>query len=155
MEGIDAAAVTAWFERNVPGMQPPLRFDLVSGGKSNLTFGAHDAAGHAYVVRRPPLGHVLATAHDMSREYRIISALWGKGVPVARTYGLCQDASVNGADFYVMDFVDGVVLHDADAARTVADADRRALGEDIIDVLAELHVLDPNSGARRPTSSGS
>ena len=145
MEGIDAAAVTAWFERNVPGMQPPLRFDLVSGGKSNLTFGAHDAAGHAYVVRRPPLGHVLATAHDMSREYRIISALWGKGVPVARTYGLCQDASVNGADFYVMDFVDGVVLHDADAARTVADADRQALGEDIIDVLAELHVLDPDA----------
>jgi aminoglycoside phosphotransferase (APT) family kinase protein len=81
----------------------------------------------------------------MSREYRIISALWGKGVPVARTYGLCQDASVNGADFYVMDFVDGVVLHDADAARTVADADRRALGEDIIDVLAELHVLDPDA----------
>lgn len=145
MDGIDAVGVTRWFEAHVPEAAPPLRFELVSGGKSNLTFGVYDSAGHAYVLRRPPLGHVLATAHDMAREYRIISALHGNGVPVARTHGLCQDAAVNGADFYVMDFVDGVVPHDAAAAQAIAPADRRALGEHIVDVLAALHTVDPDA----------
>ena len=145
IEGVDTAAVTAWFERAVPSAQTPLQFELVSGGKSNLTFGVRDNAGHRFVLRRPPLGHVLATAHDMSREYRIITALYGKGVPVARTHGLCQDPAINGADFYVMDFVDGTVLHDGAAGESIPMADRHALGENVIDVLATLHQLDPDS----------
>ena len=145
IEGVDTAAVTRWFERSVPAAQMPLQFELVSGGKSNLTFGVLDRTGQRFVLRRPPLGHVLATAHDMSREYRIITALYGNGVPVARTHGLCQDAVVNGADFYVMDFVEGTVLHDAAAGASIPMADRHALGEHVIDVLAALHQLNPDS----------
>ena len=83
--------------------------DLVAGGRSNLTFEVSDAAGSRYVLRRPPTSHVLPTAHDMSREYRIISALGPAGVPVPPALGLCTDDSVNGAPFYVMGFVDGVI----------------------------------------------
>ena len=83
MEGIDATRVTAWFEANIPGAAPPLSFELIAGGRSNLTYKVTDAAGRAYALRRPPTSHVLPTAHDMSREYRIIAALGPAGLPVA------------------------------------------------------------------------
>ena len=118
-EGIDAAAVTAWFEARVDGCTPPLAFDLIAGGHSNLTFSVSDSAGGHWVLRRPPLGQVLASAHDMGREHRIISALSDTDVPVPDTIGLSPDDSVNGAPFYVMDFVDGKVLRSrADAEET-------------------------------------
>ena len=82
-QGINADAVTAWMLANVEGLVGPLSFDLISGGRSNLTFGVTDAAGRTVVLRRPPTSHVLATAHDMSREYRVISALRDTDVPVA------------------------------------------------------------------------
>jgi aminoglycoside phosphotransferase (APT) family kinase protein len=95
------------------------------------------------VLRRPPLGHVLATAHDMSREHKIMSALGPTEVPVPPVVGLCSDDSVNGAPFYVMRFVDGHVVRDADTAREVLDADgRRRAGDDIADVLAAIHSVD-------------
>ena len=81
-EGIDAARVTEWFETHVPGVNPPLGFSLIAGGHSNLTFSVSDAAGGRWVLRRPPLGQVLASAHDMGREHRIISALGPTPVPV-------------------------------------------------------------------------
>lgn len=145
MEGIHAEQVTAWFKQHVPGIATPLSFSLISGGKSNLTYRVEARDGSAYVLRRPPLGHVLETAHDMGREHRIISALYGKGVPVAKTHGLNLDKSVNGSPFYVMDFVRGVVLQDEAAARSIDPADRRALGEHIVDVLATLHSIDPDA----------
>src|SRR5215210_1718411 len=117
VEGIDAPRVTEWFERHVPAAVPPLSFTLIAGGHSNLTYRVDDQAGGAWVLRRPPLGQVLATAHDMGREHKIISALGPTDVPVAPAIGLCTDESVNGAPFYVMDFVDGLVLRDATAAR--------------------------------------
>ena len=80
---------------------------LIAGGRSNLTFTVTGADGRRFVVRRPPLGHVLATAHDMAREHRIIAAVGTTGVPVPPTLGLCTDDAVNGAPFYVMGFVDG------------------------------------------------
>ena len=143
MEGINEDRVTAWFETNVPEVRPPLKFGLISGGKSNLTYHVDDAAGHAYVLRRPPLGHVLESAHDMNREHRIISALYGTGVPVARTYGLCQDKEVNEADFFVMDCVDGTVLHNADAALTMSEQQQYSFGKDVADVLVKLHTIEP------------
>jgi aminoglycoside phosphotransferase (APT) family kinase protein len=144
VQGIDAAEVTAWFAERVE-VAPPLTFDLITGGHSNLTFKVTDAEGRAWVLRRPPLGQVLATAHDMGREHRIISALAPTDVPVAPTIGLSADDSVNGAPFYVMDFVEGhIVRSKASAEALTVDARRRA-GEDLVDVLARIHAVDPAS----------
>ena len=143
IEGIDAASVTAWFEQNVPGATPPLAFELIAGGRSNLTFKVTDAAGNAYALRRPPVSHVLPTAHDMGREYRIISALQDTPVPVAPSLGFTDDPAVNGAPFYVMGYVDGHVLRDATTAEKVIDeAARRRAGEHLADVLADIHAVD-------------
>jgi len=143
VEGIDAPKVTRWFEDNIDGVTPPLSFTLIAGGHSNLTFAVTDVAGHRWVLRRPPLGHVLATAHDMRREHTIISALGPTPVPVAPALGLCEDESVNGAPFYVMGFVEGNVIRDAQAARTLLDeSQRRTAGESIADVLAAIHAVD-------------
>jgi aminoglycoside phosphotransferase (APT) family kinase protein len=143
VRGIDVVAVTRWFREHVEGAEPPLEFSLIAGGHSNLTFKVTDAAGHEYVLRRPPLSHVLASAHDMGREHKIISALWPTPVPVPQALGFCPDATVNGAPFYVMRFVPGVVLHDADiAVRSLGERERRATGESFVDVLADLHAVD-------------
>jgi aminoglycoside phosphotransferase (APT) family kinase protein len=143
VQGVDVDRVTAWFTEHIAGTTPPLEFRLIAGGHSNLTFGVTDAAGATYVLRRPPLGHVLATAHDMSREHRIISALGPTDVPVAPALGLCTDDSVNGAPFYVMGFVEGHVLRDAATATAALDeAGRRRAGESIVDVLARIHAVD-------------
>jgi aminoglycoside phosphotransferase (APT) family kinase protein len=143
VEGVDGPKVTAWFEANVDDVHPPLQFNLIAGGHSNLTFSVTDAKGQVWVLRRPPLGHVLATAHDMRREHTIISALGPTPVPVAPAIGLCSDEDVNGAPFYVMGFVDGTVIRDANTARTALDeAGRRRAGESIADVMAEIHAVD-------------
>ncbi|MFU8814417.1 MAG: phosphotransferase family protein [Pseudomonadales bacterium] len=142
--GIDEDRVTEWLVERIPDLAPPLTFSLIAGGHSNLTFRFVDSNGAAYVLRRPPLGHVLESAHDMSREHRIVSALEGSAVPVAPTYGLCQDPAVNGAPFYVMGFVAGKVLHDAEVASTLPEQERGELGLHVIDVLATLHQLDPD-----------
>ena len=140
--GIDAVGVTRWFESMAEGVEPPLRFDLIAGGHSNLTYGVTDQTGSRWVLRRPPLGQILATAHDMGREHRIISALVPTDVPVPPTIGLCTDPEVNGAPFYVMEFVDGTVVRDQAAARRLDVAQRRTASESIVDVLAAIHGVD-------------
>jgi aminoglycoside phosphotransferase (APT) family kinase protein len=145
VKGVDVPAVTAWFEENVPGATGPLELDLIAGGHSNLTYGVTDAAGHRYVLRRPPLGHVLATAHDMSREHKIISALGPTAVPVAPALGLCTDEGVNGAPFYVMDFVDGRVLRDHTAAEQISVDARRNASVSIAETMAAIHAVDPDA----------
>ncbi|MEQ8664021.1 MAG: phosphotransferase family protein [Gammaproteobacteria bacterium] len=142
-DGIAAGPVSAWLAAHVAGLTPPLSFHLIAGGHSNLTYACVDAAGRSWVLRRPPLGHVLESAHDMAREYRIISALAPSAVPVAPARGLCTDVTVNGAPFYVMDFVAGSVLHDRSSAATLPAAERRTLGADVVAVLARLHAIDP------------
>ena len=144
MEGIDVPKVTAWYEQNIPSTQSPLEFELVAGGRSNLTFKVTDAAGNHTVLRRPPLGHVLPTAHDMGREHRIISALGSTDVPVAPALGFCEDTDVNGAPFYVMGFVNGHIVRDANAAKVFTEAQRRTAGEHLVDVLAAIHAVDPD-----------
>jgi aminoglycoside phosphotransferase (APT) family kinase protein len=144
VEGINAPNVTAWLKAHVPSLKEPVEYTLIAGGHSNLTYRCVDADGAAYVLRRPPLGHVLESAHDMGREHRIIAALAGSEVPVAPTYGLCSDAAVNGAPFYIMKYIDGLVLHDSTVARTLPAAARHALGLHVIDVLARLHAIDPD-----------
>ena len=120
----------------------PLSFELITGGLSNLTFTVTDQRGRRWVLRRPPLGHVLATAHDMGREFRIISALAATDVPVAPVVGHCDDDSVNGAPFYVMDFVDGIIARDAVTAATLEPGTRARAGASLIEVLARIHAVD-------------
>jgi aminoglycoside phosphotransferase (APT) family kinase protein len=142
--GIDLDAVTRWFEANVPAAAPPLAFDRVAGGHSCLTYIVTDAAGERFVLRRPPLGAVLESAHDVAREYRVMAALADTGVPVPRMLGLCTDASVNDAPFYVMSHVAGVVLHDAGdvEAKLPGEDNRRRAAETLIDALVALHAVD-------------
>jgi aminoglycoside phosphotransferase (APT) family kinase protein len=142
--GINVAEVTEWFETHADGVVPPLAFQLIAGGHSNLTFRVTDRSGRSWVLRRPPLGQVLATAHDMGREHRIISALAPTDVPVAPVVGLCTDEAVNGAPFYVMDFVDGHVLRDAASAEALTPEARRRAGESLIEVLARIHTVEPD-----------
>lgn len=142
VQGVDAERVTEWFATHVPEATTPLTFDLIAGGHSNLTYRVQDARGEAWVLRRPPLGQVLATAHDMGREHAVISALADTAVPVPGARGLCTDEAVNGAPFYVMDFVDGQVVRNADLARQLNGEQRQAAGHSIVDVLAEIHAVD-------------
>lgn len=141
--GIEPGAVSAWIAERID-VTLPLRFAAISGGNSNLTFRVDDAAGRALALRRPPLGQVLESAHDMSREFRVISALFGTDVPVPEPLALCEDPAINDAPFYVMAFVEGVVPHDAEGGAAIPKADRVAVGEAAIDVLAALHRLDPD-----------
>jgi aminoglycoside phosphotransferase (APT) family kinase protein len=144
--GIRAENLDAWFAANIAGAEPPLRFEPIAGGHSNLTFRVRDRAGHGFVLRRPPTGAVIATAHDMEREHRIISALAPTAVPVPPALGLCDDESINDAPFYVMAFVDGEVLADAKiCAEAYSLESREALGAEVVRILAELHRIEPDA----------
>jgi aminoglycoside phosphotransferase (APT) family kinase protein len=143
--GINSAAVTAWLSEQVPELAAPLTFELIAGGRSNLTFRVTDAAGRSWALRRPPTGHVLASAHDMGREHRIIAALQDTPVPVPDLIGLCEDETVNDAPFYVMEFVPGVIVRDLAATETVPIDVRRRMGEELVDTLVALHDVDPDA----------
>jgi aminoglycoside phosphotransferase (APT) family kinase protein len=144
--GIDEAGVTAWFRAEVPDARPPLRFERLPGGRSNLTYRVRDAAGGDYVLRRPPLHGVLPSAHDMAREHRIIAALAATEVPVPAALGLCEDPAVSGASFYVMAYVDGTVPRDeATVAATFDEQARAAAADSLVDALVALHGVDPDA----------
>jgi aminoglycoside phosphotransferase (APT) family kinase protein len=116
---------------------------LISGGKSNLTYRVHSGAGEV-VLRRPPLGHILPTAHDMGREYRVLSALHGTAVPVPRTFHLGDAGGGLGVPFYVMERVVGHIARDElPAGYAETPEERAAIGAALIDVLADLHLVDP------------
>ena len=141
--GLDLTALAAYLGRTVPGAAAgPLAARLIAGGKSNLTYRATDGT-NVWAVRRPPLGHVLATAHDMAREYRIMSALAGTGFPVPRTVALCEDPEVIGAPFYLMDFVEGHVYRSAADTAQLGPERARRITANLIETLAELHSTDP------------
>ena len=144
-EGIDRVGVEGWLESNVPDVQLPLSFHRISGGRSNMTFGVRDSAGHAWALRRPPLGKRLGSAHDMGREHRVIAALQDTPVPVPPVIGLCEDESVNEAPFYVMGFVEGPILRSAEEAKQFDEGERRAIGKRVVDTLVEIHAVDPDS----------
>lgn len=143
-EGINRAGVESWFESNVPGAKSPLEFSRISGGRSNLTFEVTDQADGAWALRRPPLGKRLGSAHDMGREHRVIAALQDTPVPVPPVVGLCEEDEVNGAPFYVMDWVRGPILRSAEDADAFGEAERGAIGERVVDTLVTIHDLDPD-----------
>jgi aminoglycoside phosphotransferase (APT) family kinase protein len=145
LSGIAQERVDQWLAEHVAGVEPPFRYSLIAGGRSNLTFEVVDGRGRRFVLRRPPLGGVLQSAHDMGREHRIISALAPTPVPVPTPLGYCPDPEVNGAPFYVMEFVEGVVLAEAgDVGPELGEPERRAVAESMVDVLADLGAVDPD-----------
>jgi aminoglycoside phosphotransferase (APT) family kinase protein len=143
LAGIDPQRVEHWLAEHVDGLVAPVEFALISGGRSNLTYRVVDAAGRPYALRRPPTGGVLATAHDMSREWRFLIALAPTDVPVAPPLAFCDDPAVTGSEFYVMGFVDGKVLADREAALALAPQACARAGEHLVEVLVALHALDP------------
>ncbi|HEY2043200.1 MAG TPA: phosphotransferase family protein [Jatrophihabitans sp.] len=152
LPGLDLQRVTAWLDENRPGLRSgPLDASAIAGGRSNLTYRLTDGE-HSWALRRPPLGHVLPTAHDMTREYRVISALHASAVPVPEPVALCTDPDVLGEAFYVMGFVDGVVVDRPDLVPDTATAQR--VTETLVDTLLALHAIDPEqiglSGFGRP-----
>ena len=138
--GLDLPRLRAFFAERVPEAGTPLQAELLHGGRSNLTYRLTDGRD-VWVLRRPPLGGLTPSAHDMGREYRVVEALQGTGVPVARTVALCEDASVIGAPFSVVGYVDGTVI------RTREDLhgyEREELGRcafGLVDALATLHAV--------------
>jgi aminoglycoside phosphotransferase (APT) family kinase protein len=143
--GLDPARLRSHLDRERPGLvSGPLSARLIEGGRSNLTYAVTDSAGR-WVVRRPPLGHVLATAHDMKREYRVIRALYPTAVPVPEPLLLCEDESVLGAPFYVMEFVAGTPYRTAEQLAPLGPERTRAAVLGLVDTLVELHAVDPEA----------
>ncbi len=138
--GINPVNVDNWLQDE--GLAGPFTYSLIAGGKSNLTYRVTDADGSRFVLRRPPLGNVLATAHDVAREHRIVSALQGSAVPVPPVVGLCTDTTVNDSPFYVMKFVEGVVLDSPAAGDAVSESVRARASQQLLDVMVELHKVD-------------
>lgn len=141
-DGIRRRAVTRWLADNVEAVEPPFRFEQIEGGRSNLTYRVEDASGRCLALRRPPLSHVLPSAHDMQREHRILAALAGTAVPTPQVLGICHDEDVTGAVFYVMEFVEGIVLRDVtdvEAALPPGARDRTARG--FVEGLVGLHAV--------------
>ena len=135
--------VEGWLVANITGATAPFRYTQIAGGHSNLTFKVDDAAGLSYVLRRPPLGHRLASAHDMTREHRIIAGLANTNVPVAPALGLCTDEDVNELPFYVMSFVDGHVVREKSVAESLlGPTGCRRASESIVDTMAAIHAVD-------------
>ncbi|MGW0331938.1 phosphotransferase family protein [Streptomyces sp. NPDC003011] len=144
--GLDLDRLRVLLDRERPGLvHGPLTGRLIEGGRSNLTYAVSDGTAQ-WVVRRPPLGHVLATAHDMKREHRVISALHPTDVPVPRPVLLCENpdnGAVPGASFYVMEFVEGTPYRTADQLVPLGPARTRDAVLALVDVLVELHAVDP------------
>ena len=144
LPGVDLDALTAGLDSTAPGLRRgSLSGVRIAGGMSNLTLRITDGTT-TWALRRPPLGHVLPTAHDMAREFRILSALHGTAVPVPRPIALCEEPEVLGAQFYLMEFIEGVVLDTTDALELLTPALAVSSCERLVDVLLRLHALDPD-----------
>lgn len=131
-QGIDLPRVRQWLNQRIDGPYPDFTVALISGGRSNLTYTVTSGDGAKWVLRRPPLGQILPTAHDMAREFRILSALQSTPVRVPKLVGLCEDASVTGAPFYVMQHVDGHIIRTGDQAESLLDeASRHRAGVEL------------------------
>ncbi|MEU9203632.1 phosphotransferase family protein [Streptomyces sp. NPDC048332] len=143
--GLDLDRLRGHLDRERPGLvNGPLEARLIEGGRSNLTYVVADGTGR-WVVRRPPLGHVLATAHDMKREHRVISGLHPTAVPVPEPVLLCEDDSVIGSPFYVMEYVEGTPYRTADQLAPLGPERTRKAVLGLVDTLVELHAVDPGA----------
>ena len=145
-DGISHGPLEDWFRERVDGLEPPLDYEKIHGGLSNLTYLVTDQGASRWVLRRPPLGARLGSAHDMGREVRVVSALSVTPVPVPPIVGYCEDDSVTGAPFYVMEFVEGPVIRAPEQAALFPDpAQRKRLGEGLIETMVEIHAVEPGN----------
>lgn len=142
--GLDLERLGAWLAEHVPGAKPAITATMIAGGRSNLTYVVSDGT-QEWIVRRPPLGHVLATAHDMGREHRVMAALADTAVPVPRTFGFCDDTEVLGAPFYVMERVHGTPYRSAAKLEPLGPEFARDVSTRLVDTMAELHRVEPDS----------
>jgi aminoglycoside phosphotransferase (APT) family kinase protein len=143
MSDLDETRLAAWAAAHVPGISGPVTVAKFPGGQSNPTYRVENADA-AYVLRRKPFGTILPSAHAVEREYRLIAALHPAGFPVARPYALCEDRQVIGAPFYLMEMVEGRIFWDGSLPE-MAPAERTAIYEAIVDTLAALHRIDPET----------
>ena len=142
LPGLDIPALTAWLSRTIDELEPPVGIARLPGGHSNLTFRVTDAHDRCWVLRRPPLGCLPQSAHDVAGEFRIIARLAAAGLCVPQPIAVCEHTSVTGAPFSVLEYVHGVVINDrGDAQRLDPEARRRA-GLGLARALAELHAID-------------
>ena len=142
LPGLPAAAFGRWFAANLPDVAgDSWTAEVIAGGLSNVTYRVRSGE-RVVVVRRPPLGGVLPSAHDMAREYRVLSALAGSAVPVPEPLAFCADEEVLGAPFYVMAEVPGVVLRTAEDTARLSEAQRRELSLRLVGTLAAIHGVD-------------
>jgi aminoglycoside phosphotransferase (APT) family kinase protein len=137
----DEAALAEYLGKQLDGFEGPLEVEQFEGGQSNPTYRV-SAAGRHYVLRKKPPGELLRSAHQVDREYRVISALADSDVPVPKTYLLCEDPAVIGTPFYLMEWVEGRVVSDS-ALPSFTPAERARLYDDFVRVLASLHRVDP------------
>ena len=144
-EGYDTEAVDKWVSENTQSLVPPFKWYRLEGGHSNLTYRIDDANGKQAVIRRPPQGVLLPKAHDMSREWALISALGPTSVPVPEAIGFCEDPDVIGAWFYIMGMINGSPLYKGEDTQAIVPENMRTItANSFIDVLADLHSLDPD-----------
>jgi len=142
VDGLDLPALEEFFARAVPGFRGQLTAEMLHGGRSNLTYVLSDAHSR-WVLRRPPLGGLTPSAHDMGREYRVVAALRDSDVPVARAVALA-DADVLGVPFSVVEHVDGVVIRTTEQLHALSHEDIERCAFGLVDVLARLHAVDPH-----------
>ncbi|OBF86083.1 aminoglycoside phosphotransferase [Mycobacterium sp. 852002-51163_SCH5372311] len=140
--GVDPDAVARWLTKLGLEVETPLDFRRIGLGQSNLTYRVTDAADHAWVLRRPPLGHLLASAHDVLREARIIAALENTDVPVPRILGTTTDSEYSEAPLVLMEFVDGRVVDTMAVAEALTPQQRRQIALDLPRTLAKIHAVD-------------
>ena len=144
--GLDLVTFRGWYDEQRPGeIAGELSGRVIAGGRSNLTYEVTDGESW-WIVRRPPLGHVQATAHDMGREYTAMSALRDTAVPVPTTYAHCEDPDVIGAPFYVMERVLGTAYRSSTQLAALGEERTAAIATEMVDVLAALHSVDPAAG---------
>ena len=143
--GLRLASLSKWMQENIAGFDGSshLQATLLAGGRSNVSYRLADASGSNWVLRRPPLGHIMPSAHDMGREFRVLSGLNSVSFPTPTTRGYCEDESVIGAKFMLMDFVDGRVIESAQTAAALTTTQASEISQELVDTLARLHTIDP------------
>jgi len=143
--GLRLALLSNWMQDNIAGFDgsADLQATLLAGGRSNISYKLTDASGSSWVLRRPPLGHIMPSAHDMGREFRVLSGLNSVSYPTPATRGYCEDESVIGAKFMMMDFIDGRVIESAQTASSLSTKQAGEISQELVDILARLHAIDP------------
>jgi aminoglycoside phosphotransferase (APT) family kinase protein len=140
--GLDLAAVTRWIGGLGIGASQDLTFERIGLGQSNITLDVVESGGRRWILRRPPLGDLLASAHDVAREATIIHGLADTQVPVPSIYGVCHDSAVAGSPIVLMERVDGPVVDNMEVAQSLTEDQRHRLSESMIDTLASIHSVD-------------